>query len=155
MPDSGNYERKYFMNKTMKKIVAAAVATASIAVMSVTASADTKLYPPVSWSAVFSPGAPTGVNKTYCYELYTFGNGYEITCNTFLGDYDRNVKINLQYNITASRTITLHIDDIHAPTYSPIIVANPANLYGDSLTFTFKATSSKPCEAYGIISHHK
>lgn len=141
-----------------KKIVAAAIATISIGAVTVTASAETILTPPVNWQAVYAQGAPSSVNKTYYYPIYTYGNGYDITCTYFNGNYNRAVEARKQYNANVMGIVSSYdekITDLHATTYSPIYVENPENIYGNSITFSFYASYVTNCEANGVISYHQ
>lgn len=140
-----------------KKIAAAAIAAVSIGAISVTASAATIYTPPVSWQAKYAQGAPTSVNKTYYYPIYVYGNGYDISCTSYLGDYDRNVVVRKQYYVLDGglpNSVDEKVTDLHAETSSPIYIKNPTGIYGDSITFSFKAESSYSCDARGVISYH-
>lgn len=141
----------------IKKIVAAAIATISMGAVTATASAGTILTPPVNWQAVYAQGAPSSVNKTYLYSVYTYGNGHDITCTSFTGDYNRAVVVKKQYNVKILSVESLYeeeVAELHATTYSPIHVENPENNVGNTITFSFKASEVTSCEAYGVISHH-
>lgn len=143
--------------KKIKRIVAAAVAAASIGAMNATASAEKIYTPPVNWIAVWSPGAPSSVNRTYYYPIYTYGNGYDITCDSFVGDYNRTVEAAMQYDINIQGTIVTtnkKIADLHAETLSAIYVKNPDGIYGGIITFSFRVPNYANCSAGGVLSQH-
>lgn len=146
------------MANVFKNITAAVLAAASIGAMSITASAETPEKTPVNWTAVYFQGAPTNVNKTYYYTIFTYGDGYDITCTSFYGDYNRNVEVREQYDTIIPGplgSVDKKVADLHSTTNSPIHIAQPGNLNGETITFSFKASGDPSCEAHGIIDQHK
>lgn len=148
---------RFFMVK-FKKIVAAAVAAASISAMSVTASAATVLQTPVDWEARYVQGAPSSVSATRFYTVYTYGNGHDITCTSFSGNYNRTVEVRAQYKTKQGskvEAVDANVVELHAETYSAITFKNPEYIYGDTITFSFGASGYPSCEARGVIDQHK
>lgn len=147
------------MNKLFKKIAAVAVvATACIGAISATASADAQKMP-VNWQAIRlqGNGAPSSYNKVYTYEVYTAGNGYDISCTSINGDYDKNVEARKIYtaNVLGIKTpVDELVANIHSTTNSPIVVEHPKELFGNTITFTFYANCFYSCNAGGVISAH-
>lgn len=140
-----------------KKIVAAAVAAASISAMSVTASAETVLQTPVNWEARYIQGAPSSVSATRFYTVYTYGNGHDITCTSFSGNYNRTVEVRAQYKENQGihvEPIDVRVAELHAETYDPIRFAQPKNIYGNTITFSFGASGYPSCEAHGVLEQY-
>lgn len=89
--------------------------------------------------------------------MYTYGNGFDITCTEFEGDYDRKVTVWELYDLRLNgeiETCDPKIADIHAETISPIFASSPIYTVNNMVTFAFYATSAENCRAYGVITHH-
>ena len=143
MPDSGNYERKYFMNKTMKKIVAAGATAVTMISTTLSASAENVAK---NWMALFYTSAPASVNKVYIYEdVPAYGHGYIVDCTHFEGGYDALVDVTTPGNATFRFTNT--------GTYRSIIPYSTD--YGKLVTFKFSALrSTTNCNASGRILYN-
>lgn len=112
---------------------------------------------PVDWTAVYSIGAPSSVNKTYTYQVYTYGNGYDISCTYISGNYDRNVLVQKKYLKNETDYINpITVANVHAETIPNglIYVPNTTDNYGNFITFMFTAQSSYNLTANGVISYH-
>ncbi len=143
----------------MKKIAMSTALASCLALSSVTAiaSAESILTPPVDWIAVNAQGAPSSVNRTYYYPIYTYGNGYDITCTFMYGDYDQNIESRIQYDVDILGIISSCDDfvvDFHRTTSSPYFVENPNGIIGNSITFSFKTTCTNNCNGGGVLSYH-
>ncbi len=134
----------------IKKLVAAAIAAASIGAINVTASAENILNVPAEWFTVLAQGAPSSVNAARSFKIYKFGGGYDITCTSFSGDYDRRVVVKKRYDEIHDEMVT----ELHSETRSPIYVEETDMIYGRTITFSFQAISLSNVSASGIINHH-
>ncbi len=98
------------------------------------------------------------MNAARYFKIYAFGGGYDITCTSFNGDYDRRVIVRKQFDVNIAG-IPIPCDEkvieLHAETISPIYVEEPEDIYGNTITFSFQAISLSNCDASGIIDQHK
>lgn len=138
-----------------KSFLAAALAAATIGTTSATASAAV-ITMPLNWTAVYAPGAPGDVNKIRSYEIYAYGGGYDVACTGFAGDYDRALDVSIKYDTYYQSGKTEKVATLHATTSSPILIKNPANIYGNTIIFSFKAYGENggSCTANGVLSYH-
>lgn len=149
------------MNKLFKRITAAVLAVACVGAIGATAAAEDVCKPPVNWKALYIKGAPSSVNKDYTYTMYTSGEGFDITCTKFTGNYDRKVNVWKQYSRQVSGKIYTYktkITEMYAETQSPILVKNPNSTSDNKVTFIFYASSPESyetCSAYGVINRHQ
>ncbi len=159
--ENGAFQRQDIMEEIImnkiKKLVAAAIAAASIGAINVTASAENILNMPVEWFTVLAQGAPSSVNAERYFHIYNYGGGYDITCTSFSGDYDRKVTVRSQYDINILGIISScneKVTELHAETTSPIYVEEPDNICGNTITFSFEAFSLSNVSASGTIDYH-
>lgn len=130
------------MKKTIKKIAAAVMAVASLAVGMTGVSASAGYESQASWRLFMVKDEPHAPNQVWSTSrsFPAYSGGYQSNCSSISGSNDR--KVNVSSNVGLSWTITQPGDSL---TYT--------SENGGTATFTFTASASNSLTSNGSIGY--